>query len=269
MRHPLLWMIVGGLAMIVIEGIFIDRTGAAPVLAAGLAIGVYLLVMRVWAGRDTPELAPRIAPGELLRGLAIGVAIIGVSVLVLVGTGTYLFHRTAGAGWGQVWPILTATLVPAVVEELTSRGFLLQGIEVIGGSDVALFVSALVFGFLHAANHGASLWTSFAIFVEAGLLIGAGFLWRRNLWFGMGIHYGWNVLVALLGIPVSGGHAHPGLFTVTDSGPGVLNGGAFGIEGSAVLFVLGGGGAAVMYRLSRRGTDLSTWRDARADTLFR
>lgn len=69
------------------------------------------------------------------------------------------------------------------------------------------------------------------------MLLGAGFLWRRNLWFVMGLHFAWNAFEGMLGIPVSG-MALDGLFEVQMTGSTLLTGGSFGLEASIVPMIV-------------------------------
>ncbi|MNV71135.1 CAAX amino terminal protease self- immunity [compost metagenome] len=108
-----------------------------------------------------------------------------------------------------------------------------QAIHKLMGHWLALAVTSLFFGVAHLGNTGATLWSAFAITIEAGVLLGAAFMWRRNLWFAMGLHFAWNALEGLLGIPVSG-HPAAGLYTVTVNDTALLTGGDFGLEGSIV-----------------------------------
>jgi hypothetical protein len=147
--------------------------------------------------------------------------------------------------------VLAITCGVAVTEELMFRGFAVQALEQMLGSWITVPVTALLFGLTHLLNPGATLWTALAIGIEAGGLLGAAFLWRRNLWFVMGVHFAWNTTVALLGISVSG-HTASGLLNVDVSGPTLLTGGAFGIEGSLVTVVIGVLLTVPMLLLARR-----------------
>lgn len=118
----------------------------------------------------------------------------------------------------------------AVTEELLFRGLALQALEQLWGSRAAIAVTSLFFGVAHLGADGATLWSGVAIAVEAGVLLGAAFLWRRSIWFVVGLHFAWNTTEHLLGIPVSG-HTPEGLFTVDVHGSTLLTGGAFGLEG--------------------------------------
>ncbi|WP_339787529.1 CPBP family intramembrane glutamic endopeptidase [Paenibacillus sp. FSL R7-0313] len=114
---------------------------------------------------------------------------------------------------------------------------MLQSIQKLWGSWIALAVTSLTFGAFHLGNPGATLWSALAITLKAGVLLGAAFLWRRNLWFAMGLHFAWNALEDALGIPVSELPA-AGLFTVKANGAAWLTGGDFGLDGSIVTVIL-------------------------------
>jgi membrane protease YdiL (CAAX protease family) len=207
--------------------------------------------MRFVARRRTPEIAARRAVPEALLGAAVGLGFVAVSAAVVTALGGYTFRVADVDLLAVVAPILAVTVGAAVTEELTFRGFALQALERLLGSWTALAVTALFFGLTHLFNPGATAWSALAIAIEAGGLLGAAFLWRRNLWFVIGLHFAWNATVALLGIPVSG-HAAPGLLVADVSGPSILTGGAFGIEGSLVTVALGALIAAPMLVLARR-----------------
>lgn len=252
-QHPLVWMIAGTIGV----GLVGRLTASAepflllPVLGAALAVVVYRVVMRFLARRRTPEIAARRAVPEALLGAALGLGFVAVSAAVVTALGGYSFRVADVDLLAVVAPILAVTVGAAVVEELVFRGLALQALERLLGSWVALAVTAGFFGLTHLFNPGATPWSALAIAIEAGGLLGAAFLWRRNLWFVIGLHLAWNAAVALLGIPVSG-HAAPGLLVADVSGPSVLTGGAFGIEGSLVTVTLGALIAVPLLVLARR-----------------
>lgn len=268
LRSPLCWLLVGIVAMGVISSLMtVGESGSATevilsLVAGALAIWAYRTVMRHVARRDTPELAVRGAGREVLLGAAVGAAFVLVSTLLIVAFGGYSFTWKPG----NIVPVLAVAAGAAVTEELLFRGFALQAVEHLGGSRVALAVTALFFGVSHLANEGANLWSAIAITVEAGVLLGAAFLWRRNLWFVIGLHFAWNSLVGLLGIPVSG-HTSTGLFAVEVDGPMALTGGRFGLEASVVPVVVGLVIASLMLVMaSGRHALVASRRRARADT---
>ncbi|GLX97251.1 CPBP family intramembrane glutamic endopeptidase [Herbidospora sp. NBRC 101105] len=247
-RSPLVWLPVG---VVAVGAVSAPAGGGAvlAVVAAVAATAVYWAVMRWVARRPVPELAGRGAGREALTGGAIGLGFVLVSVLVITLFGGYSF--TWSRGFSALVPVVAVAIGAAVTEELLFRGLALQALEALFGSRVALAVTACLFGGLHLANPGATLWSSVAIAVEAGVLLGAAFLWRRTIWFVAGLHFAWNAAEGLLGIPVSG-HPSEGVLTAHVSGPEWLTGGGFGLEASVVPVVVSLLIAAAMLRRARR-----------------
>ena len=130
-------------------------------------------------------------------------------------------------------------LVVGVGEEVLFRGIVFRMIDDRWGTVVALVVSALIFGFVHITNNNATVWSSVAIAVEAGLLLGAAYKWSGTLWVPIGIHWSWNYFQGpVFGFAVSG-NGTPSLITPVIQGSDWLTGGSFGAEASIPAFVLG------------------------------
>jgi hypothetical protein len=232
-RFPLTWMLIGLLG---VGGVSALTAGGQPVLdvvGAVAAVAVYWAVMRFVARRRTPEIAGRRAGREALSGAGIGLGFVLVSVFLIAVFGGYSFTWSSGDVLSVVLPVAAVSVGAAVTEELIFRGLALQALERLCGSWAALAITALVFGGVHLANPGATTWSSLAIALEAGVLLGVAYLWRRSIWFVAGLHFAWNTTVGLLGIPVSG-HVSPGLLTTEVAGPTLLTGGEFGLEASIV-----------------------------------
>jgi membrane protease YdiL (CAAX protease family) len=206
-----------------------------PLVAAVAAVAVYWLVMRFLAGRHVSELAPACAGWRALLGIAIGVAFIATSLLSVVTE--FSFAWSTGRALPTVATTAAVALGAAVTEELMFRGLVLQALERLVGTWVALAVTAVAFGAVHLANPAATPWSAVAIAVEAGVLLGAAFLWKRNIWLAVGLHFAWNTCVGLIGIAVSG-HPSDGLLVARPTGPDLLTGGSFGIEASIVPVAL-------------------------------
>lgn len=235
LRYPIVWMLVG---IVGVGGVSALSSGGSPVLAvvgAVAAVAVYWVVMRYVARRSTPEIARARAGIQALLGIGLGVVFITTSMLMVISE--FSFTRASGSAMATVASIAAVQLGAAVTEELLFRGLLLQGLERLCGSWAALAITAVLFGAIHLANPGATLWTGFAIAVEAGVLMGATFLWLRSIWAVVGLHFAWNTIEGLLGVPVSG-HVSPGLLIAEPTGPELVTGGQFGIEGSIIPVVV-------------------------------
>jgi len=201
------------------------------------ALLAYLLLVRFVERRAVTELAPRrlLPDGALgtLAGLLLFSAIVGV--LYLLGS----YHVT-GTNPDAPWvpALLMVGLGAGIGEEIICRGVLFRIVEEGLGSWWALVVSALFFGAAHIANPGATLWSSAAIAIEAGLLFGMIYHLTRSLPLCMGLHAAWNFAQGTIyGIPVSGTPAD-GWLVSTRSGPDWLSGGVFGAEASVVALGL-------------------------------
>jgi uncharacterized protein len=245
-RHPLGWCGLGTAAIALSSGLLTAAGPVGSLLAAAVALALYVGVMRL-AGRRTPELSR--TRSELLRGAGVGLAFVLGSFAVIAALGGYSLHWDPQAA---VLGTLVAVLGASVTEELVFRGLAFQALERWRGPHLALAVTAALFGVIHLLNPGASLWSSVAITLEAGILLGAAFWWRRNLWFAIGLHAAWNAAENLLGIPVSG-HAPAGLWQTTTSGSSWLTGGSFGLEASVVPVLLSLVLAVPMLLAARRG----------------
>ncbi|MBJ9989561.1 MULTISPECIES: CPBP family intramembrane glutamic endopeptidase [unclassified Paenibacillus] len=244
-RFPIVWMIAGAIGIVLINMIFQQLTEQGEgivslifTLVMGfLALLVYKLTLTYLAGRPTPEISRKRAGIESVLGMLTGTIFIAGSAFMIIALGGYSFQWASSADTSSVLiASIESALAGAIVEELIFRGLMLQAIDKLGGKPLALAVTSLFFGVAHLGNPGATLWSGFAIALEAGVLLGSAFLWRRNLWFAIGLHFAWNAIEGLLGIPVSG-HPATGLFTVKVHGAALLTGGNFGLETSIVPVV--------------------------------
>ncbi|MGH8882379.1 MAG: CPBP family glutamic-type intramembrane protease, partial [Stackebrandtia sp.] len=109
---------------------------------------------------------------------------------------------------------------------------------------------------------GSTLWSSMAIAIEAGVLLGVAYLWRRNIWFVVGLHFTWNTVQSLLGIPTSGHDPH-GLMSVEAHGPALWSGGDFGLEASVVPILVSLAIIIPMFVRARRNDRLVPMRRSR------
>ncbi|MER5757841.1 CPBP family intramembrane glutamic endopeptidase [Streptomyces sp. NPDC002082] len=247
-RSPIGWLLAGVAGVGLVSGLTATGPGPVPVLGAAAAVAVYWWVMHRVAGRPTPEIARHGAVREALLGGGIGLGFILVPVLLLTACGGYSFSW-AGRGFIPVlWTTVMVQLGGSITEELLFRGLALQALEQMWGSRAAVVITSLFFGTAHLGAAEATLWSALAIAVEAGVLLGAAFLWRRSIWFVAGVHFTWNAAEQLLGIPVSG-HTPEGWFTLDVHGPAFLTGGGFGLEASIVPVLVG---AAIAIRMLRR-----------------
>jgi membrane protease YdiL (CAAX protease family) len=202
------------------------------------ALLAYVLLVVFVQRRKLSELAPRKALPHVAAGWGLGTAILVLAALLMAAVGVLRWEGGINADAALLGPLFVLGLVPGITEEIVARGVLLGVVERGLGTWTALVISALLFGFGHAANPNATLWSSVAIAIEAGLLLGMAYVWTRSLWFVFALHAAWNFTQGpLLGIPVSGLKIE-GLMTAKASGPELLSGGAFGAEASVLTVAM-------------------------------
>ena len=211
---------------------------AIAVSAAMIALyAVFVKWFEKHPARDIPRAK---LVGDTAKGLAVGAGFMAAVVLVMMAFGLY---RITGAGTDRPLAIISAFflfLYVGVGEEILFRGVLFRWIDEKWGFVAALTVSALLFGAMHYGQPGATWWSSLAIAIEAGLLLGAAYKYSGTLWLPIGIHWAWNFVQGnVFGFQVSGGNAGKTLLQATVNGPDCLTGGAFGAEASIITVILG------------------------------
>lgn len=215
----------------------------AYIPSGGAAILAILILPAYWMGskwierRNPVELAPVRALPEALAGLAMGLALFASVVLILWTSGFY--HPR---GWGAPRNIASGivfAVLAGFLEEIIFRGFLFRLFSKIAGTWGALLLTAALFGAAHAGNPSATLGSSIAIAIEAGLLLGAAYAVTIRLWLPIGLHIGWNFCEgSIFGMTLSGTTMQPGILRGTLQGPKLMTGGAFGPENSLVAVLL-------------------------------
>lgn len=185
-------------------------------------------------------------PGELIRGLGVGVALACLVVGVMTLVGGVRWSADGGTALGWLRGALAAAVflaLPAAAEEALLRGYPLQALAEAWGGAWALVATSLVFGAMHLGNPGVTA-LGMANTAAAGLFLGALYLRTGSLWWTTAVHLGWNWGLGFLAdLPVSGLVISDAPFIDAQSaGPAWLGGGAFGPEGSVVAtlgFLLG------------------------------
>ena len=211
----------------------------AQVLSSIVVLFVYLLLYKSYEKKSAVELGFHGLGKNLMLGIGLGVALQSLTILVMYLNGNYEIV--------SVNPILS--MIPAFVmafssgvsEEILFRGILFRLIENKLGSYLALVISALLFGFLHFGNPNSSFINALGLAIQAGLLLGAAYMYTRSLWLPIGLHFAWNFTQAgIYGANVSGHEIGSSIFTSIIDGNKWITGGEFGPEGSiqATLFCL-------------------------------
>ena len=214
---------------------YMSSAGAG--IMAVLVLATYILASRLIERRIPDGVAANRALPECGTGMALGFVLFATVMMILLAMGSY-----RPAGWGTTSGLangLFFAVLAGITEEILFRGLLFRLSAKIVGTWGALIFTAALFGLAHLANRGASIRSSVAIALEAGVLLGAAYAATQRLWLPIGLHAGWNFTEgSLFGMTLSGNTMGVGLLRGSLSGPEALTGGAFGPEASMIAVLV-------------------------------
>jgi membrane protease YdiL (CAAX protease family) len=236
-----------------------SRQMIAGLVVVAIVVAVYKLAICKLGEEPRDDLRREHGVRDLALGLGGGALLFSLVTLVAALVGVYDI-----VGWGSTRSILYVLvmigIIPGVMEELMFRGILFRHLEDFGGSWFALALTSALFGTAHIFNPNATFFSSFAIAVEAGVLLGGVYMLSRSLWAPIGLHAAWNFTQGeIYDVPVSGLDG-TGLVEAKLSGPELLSGGAFGLEASVIALVIAtGAGVWMVARAVRAGHVVRPW----------
>ena len=130
-------------------------------------------------------------------------------------------------------------ILVALTEEIMIRGYVLgRLLRTRLNKFLSLLISSVLFSLMHLFNPNVAFLPMLNL-VLAGCLLGAAFLYTRNLWFPISLHLFWNWLQGpVLGYKVSGIELCPTMLQLQMPENTILHGGTFGFEGSIICTIL-------------------------------
>jgi membrane protease YdiL (CAAX protease family) len=177
---------------------------------------------------------------RFLRGLAVGIGMMGLAILAIWLAGGYRAGRHFPAFADPVSLMWIAVLLrcfafQSSVEELIFRGWLLSSVTRRWNLVAGMIATSLAFTFLHYSPHQPLRVTSVVVPVfDICVCLGQP---CNSFWGVMGWHAGWNWLGGVgFGLPITGPDLHlPALLErLVPIGPDYLTGGFDGPEGSVL-----------------------------------
>lgn len=173
---------------------------------------------------------------DIIYGLLAGIAMMGLGTIILQTNGNLTIDSINFALGSLLQSVLLFILV-SVNEEVFVRGYILPNFMDSMNRYLALVLSSLIFTALHLMNPNVSFLGVTNIFL-AGILLGIGYIFTKNLWFPLALHFSWNFFQGpIFGFEVSGTKSDT-LISQTIRGNEILTGGKFGFEGSLLASIL-------------------------------
>ena len=209
------------------------------IVVASISIVTYTWLFRFYEKRTITELSIKGIGKNLSLGICLGIALQSLTILVIylnkgftvISVNSMLF----------MLPSLAMAFTSAIFEEILFRGIIFRITEEKLGSYWALIISAAIFGAMHLANPHSSILAALGLAIQAGLLLAAAYIFSRNLWFPIAIHFAWNFTQSgIFGVSTSGNNMGKSLLTTKIEGAEWFTGGQFGPEASiqATVFCL-------------------------------
>lgn len=208
---------------------------AAALTANALSLRVFERVHLAAAGLGWHAGSGR----NLAMGIASGVlAAAAVTVLpMLAGMAEIVPDPDRPASAAAAIFVTLVLFFGAVGEELLFRGYGFQILVAMLNPVAALAATAILFGAVHMQNLHA---TPLGIVNTAGfgVVLGYAFLRAGELWLPIGIHFGWNWMLSVAGVSVSGFKIGISGYALRWNVSEYWSGGAYGPEASVLTCVM-------------------------------
>ncbi|WP_276379080.1 CPBP family intramembrane glutamic endopeptidase [Flavobacterium sp. H4147] len=210
----------------------------------------YILFFKKYDKRTITEFATKGLAKNLLIGISIGFILQSCTILVMYFNGNYSVVNINPVSFILI--PFTIMFTVAIIEEILVRGIIFRIVEEKLGSYISLTISSVLFGILHLANPHGTLISGICI-TMAGFMLGAAFIYSRNLWFPIALHFAWNFTQSgIYGAITSGNEKTNSLLEAKIKGPEFITGGEFGPEGSIQAIVFCALGTILLLALSRK-----------------
>ncbi len=216
----------------------------------------YILFFKKYDKRAITEFSAKGLAKNLTIGILIGFVLQSFTILVMYLNGNYSVVNINPVSFILIPFAIMFTV--AIIEEILVRGIIFRIVEEKLGSYISLTISSVLFGVFHLANPHGTLISGICI-TTAGFMLGAAFIYSRNLWFPIALHFAWNFTQSgIFGAITSGNEKTSSLLEAKIHGPEFITGGEFGPEGSIQAIVFCALGTILLLVLSQKQNKIIT-----------
>ena len=172
---------------------------------------------------------------EFNYGLIMGLVIMAFAYVSLSLIGEIVFENYT-FNLQKIFLSIILFVGVSVFEEVIFRGYMLKNLLESFNPYVALFISSIFFSLIHGSNPNVTTLGLCNIFL-AGFFLGASYIFTKNLWFPIALHFSWNFFQSMFGFKVSGLDSYSIIeFSIPENN--MLNGGEFGFESSLLSIII-------------------------------
>jgi uncharacterized protein len=212
----------------------LDNVARATFAAFLAGLGANSLLVHKFERGNAADFGFGWPPRNLAFGFVLGAAVLSVVVLGAVSTGFAAFEPAA-ANY-SILPLVLLLFAGVVGEEMLFRGYAFQYLVREWSPPLAIVASGILFGLVHLLNNNVqplgavntALW---------GCLLGYAYTRARSLWLPAGIHFGWNIALALFTSNLSGTTIRASGWDLRWSAGDLWSGGSYGLEGGLLATI--------------------------------
>ena len=251
--HFFLTKIIVGIAVIValvaltelLRSVLLDKTNlsndtkamATSITEAVIAVAAYIILYKVYDKRQIDELSRAKFISNAITGSMTGILLQALFILIIYIAGSYSVAHFNPAST-LITPFAFA-LAAGFVAEIIMIGIVFRLLEKQTGTIITLIIFIILFAVLHVNSKGATIISIGATAMQAGFMLPAAYVFSRNLWLPIFIHFGWDFAEPGIfgGINPSSSLTH-GLLTSNIAGNSLLTGGETGPQDSLSSLLL-------------------------------
>jgi len=177
-----------------------------------------------WTPQSARELAAGLGMGALAGALML-------SLPLALGLARFTHTQPAEHPWAAFAFVSVALLFGAVGEELIIHGYAFQLLVRKLGAFATILPAGVLFGLMHLGNQNVTV-LGIINTMAWGVLLGYAYVRTGALWLPIGLHFGWNFVLPLFGVNLSGFTMGVTGYALAWTAGDLWSGGGYGPEGS-------------------------------------
>ena len=211
--------------------------GIIGISEAATAVFIYIFLFSFYEKRKITELSFSTFGNSANLGFFTGFLLQSLFVFVIFIAGGYSITQVNP--FSDMIPALTMALTAGFVAEVIIIGIVFRIIEKQFGTAVSLAIMILLFIIAHSGVKDGNIVSVLSTSINAGLLLPAAYVFSRNLWLPIFLHFSWDFTE-----PGIYGAINPGisitksLFNSKISGPRLITGGPLGPQNSIQALII-------------------------------
>ncbi len=204
---------------------------------AAIALITYIFLFKFYEKRKVKEISVSSLGKNAVIGFVTGLTLQSLFILIIYAAALYSIISVNRLSF--LIPGFMQALTAGFVAELLLCGIVFRLTEEKLGTVIALAFSALLFAVAHGTAKGATLISTFATMMQAGIMLNAAYVFSRSLWLPIFLHFSWDFAEPAIYGAINPGIAfQKSLLSSKIGGPAFITGGEFGPQNSIQSLIL-------------------------------